>query len=459
MSTMACRVLLFLLIACTAVSPGPAHAQVGIIAAGITAGLTGNQLLDKARTLVSETLNQAENTGNALLGRAGNEMSVLIATIDVVAGRQLDRSFKELDDKTKQAFAKLNELTLIAENAGSRVYEEKEAAMVDLAARIGDLPLAKEDIFIQTILGAAQLEGDGAYPLTVIATGLGPGAAKKKVSLKVYVKGLEIAPDTTDPTRSNRLVFRMGNEVLKPHFKPGQVTMVPARIVLSVTTPKWWGLSSDTQTVDAPFSLALFPRDAGILRVTVDEPTFVWQPAAPVEDYWASPDCGQGKCGGGVTHTLQVKVAGGNSPKMGNRRIVSFSRRCVAYWGPRACEWSYPEGGNDGYTSAPDGASMTLQMRHTGERVGWYLTAQTQEYAQGPTVEKTFDVKVRYGENIEFVVPKGTTFYKLSGKTLTGRRIEVARSQADAANYLSFVNEFPNADTTKVVYAVKAPQM
>src|SRR5690349_5916016 len=100
------------------IGPSVAFAQVGFLAGPIVAGATGKSLLDQAKGLITQTMNDAQNTGNALLARAGNEMSLMVATIDVVAGRQLDKGFKELDDKTKQAFYKLDELTVIAQSAG-----------------------------------------------------------------------------------------------------------------------------------------------------------------------------------------------------------------------------------------------------------------------------------------------------------------------------------------------------
>lgn len=343
--------------------PPIGSAQVGQVAGWIAAGFTGKQILTEARRLVTETSSQAENTGNALMGRFANEGSVLIQTIDVSANRSLDKAIKSVDEQTRLLYLRLDEVMALAKAAEGRVYEEKESALVDVALRVGDLPFANSPTFIQSILGVAHLQGEGNYPLTVIATGLGPGAVDRTTSIKLFINGVAVTPDNADSTRSNRITFQIRNEDLRKFFKPKSIAFVPARIDLTTKKKGLLYVLAHPEKISAPFNLILFPRYAGDFRIEFTIPQYEWKPIKTIQDEWASPDCGEGKCN--VRHVLKVSVPHGNTPKLGNQRIASFRKQCVPNWGPAACGWSYDEG----TSISSDGTGASFNIRHDGEKV------------------------------------------------------------------------------------------
>src|SRR5690606_33641849 len=156
----------------------------------------------KAERIVTESITRAELSGHALTGRVASEASVLLKSLEISLGNELDKRVKDLEEDKRDILSKLTDTVDLLDGSLERAYEEKEAAVVDIAERLGQTLLAKSEVFIQSIRGTAQLQGT-AHTLTVIGSGLGPGKAGRVTELKLFIGGEEIKPDFVDPSQSN----------------------------------------------------------------------------------------------------------------------------------------------------------------------------------------------------------------------------------------------------------------
>jgi rubredoxin len=227
---------------------------------------------------------------------------------------------------------------------------------------------------------------------------------------------------------------------------------VPARIDLVTKKNGIFYKFSQPEKLSATFNLILFPKYAGEFTIEYTVPQYGWKFVKTIQDEWPSPDCGESKCN--VRHVLKISVPHGNVRKLGNQRIGSISKRCVPNWGPAACGWSYDEG----TSISADGTSASFNVRHDGEKVTWTFYGGVEEYSVLGTKTEAKRLNVRYGSNFSTEIPTDATYYKITGTTLTKRKVELAKGQADDKDLLKFVGAFDMPpESTKIEYLCRVP--
>lgn len=427
----------------------PACAQT--VVGAIATGLTGKALLDKANTVLTENIGKLNYGGNALMGRIASEMNVLMRAIDITAQHNLDTAVNAMQDEAGKAFYRLAQLVDEFESAQNKAYAARDATVVDIATILSGLP-GVDLVFIERINGLAQFDEGGDYVISVTATELKPGVAGVTSEVSLSVDGKPITPVRIERSGGNEAIIVIGRDNLAGHFKPDRINVVPGEVTLSIHRSPWYSLFGwfdETKNVAAPIYISFFPKSIATVTVAARVKRYAWIDLPP-EKYaqHTSDDCGNGGCR--VTYRLNMSVPIGDVEQVGAQRIVRIEKVCEPLWGPNSCaDWHRIT--TSGISSNKSQASMDIE--HWGEKNAYWIRAYIQEYREILPEDVKQTVEMRYDRNFEFVVPKNTTYWRITGRTITGQNIDVVKEQPTPL--LKLVNALDEGQGAKrVVYTV-----
>lgn len=459
-TAIACVSLLLVLQPAVATAAVEAAVAQGIATA--LAGKTVSDIVNEVRLSGVSLIDQATNTGNALIARAGNEAGVLAGNLDIVFKENMNQTFDQLSEERKAVLIEAEALRRSLRQVTDAAYSFKDTTVLDLNAIVVSLPFVKQTFFVQSIRGLSYLPQSGDFRIQLAATTLG---INEDISTNIQVfrghgAARQLVPDVVVDQSKQRFTADVviPNKALQSEFKDNELHLLPLTVKFEVKRKKgWWVFSTvENQSFDVPIYLSLFPRAAATLISTTKQPTFAWAETDSKSDRYQTPNrhCKK-KCGGEPTrggNKIEFAVAGGPPPyKVGYKRLVNPRQSCV--------------GGNCGYSD-----SFNLRLTESETRLiftwdtwstagTWEATANIQEYRVSGETTNTSEKTIAYfGRVLEVPIPKETTFGVLRIRTFTKQEYEIKIGEPDPNGILTYqgtTNMGPNL--SRAAYRVNDP--
>lgn len=459
-AAIACTALLLLLQPTTATAVVEAVVAQGIATA--LAGKTVSDIVNEVRLSGVSLIDQATNTGNALIARAGNEAGVLAGNLDIIFKEDMNQTFDRLSEERKAVLIEAEALRRSLRQVTDAAYNFKDTAVLDLNSIVAALPFVKQTFFVQSIRGLSYLPQSGDFRIQVAAATLG---INEDVSTTIQVfrghgTNKKLVPNVIVDQAKQRFTADLviPNKALQSDFKDNELFLLPLTVKFEVKRKKgYWIFSSvENQTYDVPIYLNLFPRAAATLTSVTKQPTFAWAATDSKSDRYQTPNrhCSR-RCGGEPTrggNKIEFAVAGGAPPyKVGYKRLANPRQSCI--------------GGNCAYSD-----SFNLRLTESDTRLiftwdtwstagTWEATADIQEYRVSGEITNTSEKTFAYfGRVLEVPIPKETTFGVLRLRTFTKQEYEIKIGEPDPNGILTYqgtTNMGPNL--SRAAYRVNDP--
>lgn len=260
--------------------------------------------LQKTRDTVTNTASNARESGNALLARLANELSVALANTELRLGDTLQVAMGSLSREDRALLANLDRFRRTVEEIRPTAFDLKDALVLDVTNVLEGLPLVKYDFFLQRIDGIVQLRRDGGeYRLRFWGKNLGPQSGRSASTVKhLWIDGKEV-PFRVNRTQANVSEVWIGSQALEKLFAAHDLRVVEAKVGIEAlhTHRKWIGSSQAVEETAFPFYISLMPQYYGHVKVTYYRPVYEWKKALENEPiFWVTPDHDQH--GGDVRH-------------------------------------------------------------------------------------------------------------------------------------------------------------
>jgi hypothetical protein len=242
-------------------------AQIGLVAIPL-AGFLVKDLISKFQEVAHRMMFEAQNTGDALLTKFGNELEVATKNLDYVLSKQQATLFDNLSVQQQGAFIELNNLINALNNATDHASTIAELTNLDLIEFTNRLKLItnKIDFYISSINGQTFVFQDSDYRLMFTGIGFGFDDSTHTYRVRVTIGG-QVIPDTsiTRPS-THQLQVNIPNTLVKAFFKDTKIEYVPVSFETNIMTKS--GSSWKTDTYNVNFNLTLLPILAGEIKIT-----------------------------------------------------------------------------------------------------------------------------------------------------------------------------------------------
>ena len=341
----------FALLGFLLLQPIPAFAVVeAALAQGIASALAGktvSDIVNEVRLSGVSLIDQATQSGNALISRAGNESNVLAGNLDVIFKDNMNLTFDRLSEERKAVLIEAEALRRTLAAVTDSAYSFKDSTVLDLNSLVTSLPFVKEKFFVQSIRGLSYLPQVADFKLQVAATTLG---IQEDVSTTVEIfkgqgEAKKLLPNViVDQSKQHFFAdISIPSDLLKSDFSDNDLVLLPLTIRFNTSRKKgWWIFSTlDRQVYDVPVYVNLFPRKAGTLVSITKKPTYAWVNAGTKSERYVTPNrhCSS-HCNGEPTrggNRIDFAVSGGAAPyKVGYKRLTNARQACVG----GNCGWS-----------------------------------------------------------------------------------------------------------------------
>ena len=414
--------------------PTPSSAQV---VASIATGITGNELLKRTDKIVQDAIRSSAIAGDGMVSKMATEASVLSRSIEIGLAGQLDKAIRDISDKAVQApLIRLAEVADQVARAERRFYRVRDTSIIDFQEIASSSIFADSPIFIQRIDGVAYLQQSGDFRRAVTALGLRP-MANRTATVRLLIGEKNVLPlrgetgaaDPQNPGGAHTRTLVFGADLFAGRFLAGKVAIVPAVLEVVVTTNRTF-LSPRVEKISSPIYIALMPRHAGEVKVSIRSVSQGWvkQPNEMSSKPTVSDDCGEGKCR--YTFQIEVPVARGNhaKPMVGDQRIVDTRWTCKPLWGPTSC--TFPGGWIGIRTDvAGDKSRATMTIEHWAERNEYQFFVAFDEFMDTGMKQTDISVPVIVGEPVTFELPPNTSSYQITGTLVNHAEINFAKGQ------------------------------
>jgi hypothetical protein len=436
---------------------------LGVAIGGAMAGKSVSNIVNEVRLTGSSLLDQATQTGNGMISRAGNEAAVLAGNLDVMFKDNMNLTFNRLSEERKAVLIEAEAMRRTLASVTDKAYNFKDSAALDLNAIVTSFPFVKERFFVQSIRGLSYLPQAADFRLQVAASTLG---TQEGLNTQIEVfKGVgpnkTLLPNVLVDQSKQRFFADLAipNANLASDFKDNDLVLVPLTLRFNTSRAKGWWLfkSEEKQTYDVPVYLNFFPRQAGQLVSVTKQPTYDWFPAGTKTERLDTPnrhcdkDCRGERTRGG--NRIEFAVPGGPKPyKAGNKFLRNPSQRCI--------------GGNCAFSD-----SFNLALSENDTRLiftwstwstpgTWEASAEVMEYRLAGEATETSPAPVvfNFGRIIEIMVPVESTFGVLKVKTFTKQDYEVPIGEPDPYGILTYQGKTPaGPGLSRVTYRVNDP--
>jgi len=225
------------------------------------------EALKQLQRVIDDTMRVADVVTSNKLEEVNTRLVALISKFDGLKDGVEGTSKSVISKAAREAHNLIREVNLIVKNTRKSVFEELNKSLAVVSMLLDAIPIIDVDPYIAVVL-PSRIETDFVKqnaPIEVF--GFFPGEVGKAVTVSV-----DDMPVKVTRNKNNGLAI-----ALPQNLSLRESSFLPIRI--TVTTPRWWGLSSSTTTIDdniyvqkkEPFScvIALYTQNpAGLKKVT-----------------------------------------------------------------------------------------------------------------------------------------------------------------------------------------------
>ena len=425
----------------------PAIPAAGSLVTGEITKKTAKDIINEAETAAQNLLSQAERTGNALLGRLGNELSVAAANAALVVGDEADRVINKLSREVSPIVASLNELIDTANGFTKGAFELKDAAVLDLRSALGDVRffVSRTDFMVQRIDGLMQIERTTAaeYKFSISGLGVGTDTSKMRNHVSQFLIDGKPVEFVESRSRANKTDLNLPNTALRGFFNRTKLVFLPVQITVDVETKKTLG-GWKARSYTVPLRLALMPKTAGRVTVSWANDKLDWVNVLPEPSKYThtTPDhnCHSGDC--------RFFPESGQQRVPGNQRFVNPK---VFGCGGEGCPWTR----NSRATILGGGTILEFWTEAQGSPATHTYGALIQELRVVGEVPGSKAYDLVYGSDLVIELPAKTKYWRIRGTTASFQSIDVVVDQS--GDVLKYRRQVVTGDKLRVIYAVVAP--
>jgi hypothetical protein len=441
-------VMKYLIIFLLILSSLNSFSQIGIVEV-IAGGEVVKNIINKFERSASVLLDQAKNSGNILIAKAGNEMNVAVKNATILLANQMNNTFDHLNNENQKLLNEIEKFRITAEKLSNNTFDLKDALVIDLKTILGDaLPWSRTDFYVQRVKGATQLYGSQTdYSLKVLGIGFGFNQENFESKTTGVLINDENVAYSDEKISGNESEIKISYNDLNKFCTNSKVSQIKLKIV--VETRRKSGLifkSWSSKHFELPLTITILPRTVNNIVVSYSFPKIDWVTINPFIEY-SHLTTNHHQTGSPILHFAEIKEV--RLPD--NQRFTNGRQgRGPEGWG---CPWTTLQSVN----ITEGGKLLTAKFDLWGGPCTYYFGATLEEFKESGSQEMTLPVTVfEYGKNFVIELPKGTKYWRIQGKTIDFKDIDIV-GKADYENFVSYQNDYELGDKYRVVYRIGLP--
>jgi hypothetical protein len=265
-------------------SPPSPTQSLDIVAVPL-AGATVSSLIDKFDEMARRIVRLAGEAGNGMVGRAGEELRLSIANLNILLDDQREKAFEDLDVELQQAFRELNAVIASVNGLSTQVADLEEIGVLDVHVLLSRMPLVERQSFlVQSVRGYTLLPTRTDHALKIRGIGFGLGDPNQKCAITFNVDGTEVTAQNfvLGPDRYT-LTIHVPDELVRGRFDVANPRHVPVVFTCKINERRFF--RSVERRYDIPFDLVLLPEVPGSIVIS----QWVRSDAEPSGDILSKP--------------------------------------------------------------------------------------------------------------------------------------------------------------------------
>lgn len=237
-------------------------AQLGIVEIPL-AGKVVSSILNQFEETATRLINLAGDTGNGLIGRAGEEVHLQIADFGIMLAGQQDKFFEQLDPSMRNALIELNGLVTSVNNLPTQASYLEEFTSLDIQAILNRIPLTHHQEFLVKAIRGYTLTSANNRQLTITGLGIGLRETGQGCVLGFMIDGVPIASDALQPGPDEfTLIVSLPENVIANRFDPIHIIHLPVTLTCDLHR------RGHSQRHEVNFDLLLLPINPGTMQLT-----------------------------------------------------------------------------------------------------------------------------------------------------------------------------------------------
>lgn len=243
-------------------------AQLGIVEIPL-AGKVVSSILTQFEAMATRLINLAGDTGNGLIGQAGEEVHLQIADFGIMLTGQQDKLFEQLDPSMRNALIELNGLVSSVNNLSTQASYLEQFASLDIQTVLNRIPLTHHQEFLVKAIRGYTLTSADNRQLTVIGLGIGLGETGQGCVLGMTIDGTPLPSDALQPGPDEfTLTVNIPPNVIANRFDPIRIVHLPVTLTCDLRH------HGQSQKHNVNFDLLLLPITPGTMQLTefIDTP-------------------------------------------------------------------------------------------------------------------------------------------------------------------------------------------
>lgn len=313
-----------LLLVFTNVAPTHPHAQ-GLLGDVLGLDEIAEDVIAEAKTALEGLLKEAKINGDSLLMHSATELQILIETSGWVLGSQLEKTVRELSAESQNLLAAIRNTTRDIAGLESVAYDLKDTLVLDLENVLRGVPFAEDRFWVQRVSGITQVvKESGSYRIGIKGVGLGIPSDDLKSTLSLRLNGEPLTPESATAVDPHETTFLIKNSDLTTLFTDDEMVLAELTFDIEQSRRKGWWLFKQwhTDTYSIPIKLALYPKNAGTVEVTVETPVYGFEKARDTDVAFLSPS----SVGQRREDKLTLAVTGGQSVLVAGSKYLADPR-------------------------------------------------------------------------------------------------------------------------------------
>lgn len=234
---------------------------------------------DRAHALIIE----GENTANALLVQAGNEVMMAIGGAEIVAQRNSRELLRDLDDQQEEVFAKIESALDRIEEAQADFVALSDIAALDIEQLMAQVPFADDaPFYIRRVDGLIVHPTPGPLGHTIRITGsrFGLETSEASTSISLEIDGRDQGFESYSTGEPHIAQLVLPQSWIDEQKSDGNLRILPITIRANQVSGAsgFRGLIGRTDTVSASLTLrmVIIPDVVGRIRPVFSETARVW---------------------------------------------------------------------------------------------------------------------------------------------------------------------------------------
>lgn len=247
--------------------PTAARAQIAEVA---LSGVVVGKLIDQFEETATRIIQTGENSGNALVVSAGNQVHVSIRNAGIMLSDQRDKTFDQLDNGQREFFTQLNTMVRSASGPIDRAVTVLETANLNLIELTNRLPLThKTYAYMNSAKGLTQPFFGSDFQFSFTGLGFGQDTTGNEYRVSVSVDGKQLDDQDVVRVPPYTLNVRVPAAMLNGAFDDHKVKTAELVVTVNASlSDRCWVLFNcrHTQTSSWPLKVTLLPKKPGKLQ-------------------------------------------------------------------------------------------------------------------------------------------------------------------------------------------------